>query len=133
MQWRLVQSVGSVPNNQTNQMNDITIYPIFPFLCSHFPPKTIKKMEGKNHNSICALLKKSSVPCNSTSNCTIHSVLYLDISPCAAAEESETENSASVAGAVPHRTDRCEASAELCHPTISVCLSRRPARTNYLE
>lgn len=40
-------------------MNDITIYPIFPFLCSHFPPKTIKKMEGKNHNSICALLKKN--------------------------------------------------------------------------
>lgn len=51
---------------------------------------------------------------------TVYS-LSVDISLCAAAEESETENSALVVGVVPHRTDQCQASVELYHPMILVC------------
>lgn len=56
------------------------IYPIFPFLCRHFPTQSYKKWKRKTTTQSVHSYKKSSVLCNFTSNCTILLFISVDIS-----------------------------------------------------
>jgi len=114
-------TIFSVLVNQNNRKNDIRVYPIFPFLCRHFPTQSYKKNGRKKPQlNLCAPIKNLQFSVTSQVTVPFYSS-SVDISLCAAAEESETENSALVVGAVPHRTDQCQASVELYHPMILVC------------